>query len=146
MRVEIRLSSEIDEPYAIIYAKELTEEIQQLVMSIENPKEKLLTVKQDERLFIINVRDIQMVRTEGGQVYVYSASEQKFTCTKRLYEIESILDNDFIRISKGAIVNLMKIDHVDTNIIGTLDVVMKNGCVECISRRYVQAFKTRVGI
>ncbi|MCQ9209980.1 LytTR family DNA-binding domain-containing protein [Granulicatella seriolae] len=146
MRVEIRLSSDIDEPYAIIHTKELTEEIQQVVMLIENSQGKILTVKQNERLFILNISDVQLIRTEGKEVCVYDSSKQKFTSTKRLYEIEALLNNEFIRISKSAIVNLLKIDHVDTNIVGTLDVVTKNGCVESISRRYVQAFKTRVGI
>lgn len=146
MRVEIKLLPEVAEPYAIIYAKELTDEIQQVLLSIEQPKEKLFTVKQEDRLFIIDVKDIQMVRTEGGQVYVYNDAAQKFASAKRLYEVERLLGRDFIRISKGAIVNLMKIDHVDTNIFGSLDVIMKNGCVEGISRRYTQAFKSRIGI
>lgn len=146
MRVEIKIIKETDEPYAIIYTKEINEEINQILKYIENPKENLLTVKRDEKIFIVNIRDIQIVRTEGGEVVVYTGTKDKFYCNKRLYEIEAMFNNDFIRISKCAIVNLLKIDHVDTNIIGTLDIVMRNGCIESISRRYLKAFKMRIGI
>jgi len=114
--VKIHLSSDVNEPYIIINAGTLTPEIEELAKRIEN------------------------------EIIAYDTAKKRFIVEKRLYEIETLLGLHFIRISKSAIVNIRKIDHVDVRISGIMNVAMKNGINEYISRRHMGDFKKRLGL
>ena len=148
MRVEIRLSSDIYEPYVIINTGTLTPEVEELAKRIENEKStgNVLAVKRENLIYILEPNEVQIVRTEGNEIVAYNTEKQRFIIEKRLYEIETLLGPQFIRISKSAIVNIRKIDHVDVRFSGMMNVVMKNGINEYISRRHMGDFKKRLGL
>lgn len=65
---------------------------------------------------------------------------------KPLYELENILDIHFVRISKSAIVNINQISHVEASFNGTMELVMKNGVTDYISRSFRKGFRERLGL
>jgi two-component system, LytTR family, response regulator LytT len=146
--VEIRISPDVSEPYAIIHAGTLTPEVEELAKRIENEKltDNVLAVKLENSIYILEPNEIQIVRTEGNEIVAYDTAKKRFIVEKRLYEIEALLGHQFIRISKSAIVNIRKIDHVDVRFSGIMNVVMKNGINEYISRRHMGDFKKRLGL
>ncbi|MDR0474968.1 MAG: LytTR family transcriptional regulator [Treponema sp.] len=148
MTVEIRPSLDVKEPYVIIHAGTLTPEIEELAKRLENEKStaNVLAAKRENRIYILEPNEIQIVRTEGNEIVAYDTAKKRFIVDKRLYEIEALLGHQFIRISKSAIVNIHKIDHVDVRFSGMTDVVMKNGVNENISRRHMGDFKKRLGL
>lgn len=64
----------------------------------------------------------------------------------RLYELETLLNTSFIRISKSSIVNIRKIDYVAPSLKGIMFIQLKNGLKDNISRNYLANFKTRLKI
>jgi len=146
--VKIHLSSDVNEPYVIINAGTLTPEIEELAKRIENEKltGNVLAVKRENLIYILEPNEVQIVRTEGNEIVAYDTAKKRFIVEKRLYEIETLLGLHFIRISKSAIVNIRKIDHVDVRISGMMNVAMKNGINEYISRRHMEDFKKRLGL
>lgn len=148
MKAEIRLSTDVNEPYVIIHAGKLTPEIEELAKRIENEKltENVFAVKRENLIYILEPNEVQIVRTEGNEIVAYDTTKKRFIADKRLYEIETLLGHQFIRISKSAIVNIKKIDHVDVRFSGMMNVVMKNGINEYISRRHMGDFKRRLGL
>ena len=148
MKAEIRLSTDVNEPYVIIHAGKLTPEIEELAKRIENEKltENVFAVKRENLIYILEPSEVQIVRTEGNEIVAYDTTKKRFIAEKRLYEIETLLGHQFIRISKSAIVNIHKIDHVDVRFSGMMNVVMKNGVNEYISRRHMGDFKKRLGL
>jgi len=148
LKAEIRLSSDVNEPHVIINAGTLTPEIEELAKRIENEKltGNVLAVKRENLIYILEPDEVQIVRTEGNEIVAYNTAKQRFIVEKRLYEIETLLGHQFIRISKSAIVNIRKIDHVDVRFSGMMNVVMKNGINEYISRRHMGDFKKRLGL
>ncbi len=146
MKVEIRISSDIQEPYAILCTPDLTPEIKQLAKTLENKTEYWVTGKMDEKTFVLEPASIQLIRTEGDQVVVYGPEQTRYISGKRLYEIENQLGPNFVRISKSAIVNLRQISHVAPVFSGSMQLVLKNGCEEAISRRYYAEFKKQLGL
>lgn len=84
MRVEIRLSEDIEEPYAVLYTKRLTEEIAQLAELLKHAPEGLqiavqaavqtatqsirqagvLTVSEEERMVVLRPEEIYLIRVE----------------------------------------------------------------------------------
>jgi two-component system, LytTR family, response regulator LytT len=148
LKAEIRLSSDINEPYVIIHTRILTPEVEELAKRIgnENLTGNVLAVKRENLIYILEPNDVQIVRTEGDEIIAYDTAKKRFIVEKRLYEIETLLGLQFMRISKSAIVNIYKIDHVDVRFSGMMNVVMKNGINEYISRRHMGDFKKRLGL
>ncbi|MGL4799787.1 MAG: LytTR family DNA-binding domain-containing protein [Cellulosilyticaceae bacterium] len=145
MKVEIKLSHDLPEAYAIIYTPTLTEEITSFVNSLENSSHTPITAKQEDTLHIIASEDLYMVRVENQQVILYTKNAH-YTATKKLYEVESQLNSHFLRISKTTLVNLKQLDSVEPSFNGTMYLKLKNGCKDYISRKYLPDFKKYLGL
>lgn len=146
MKVEIKLSADIKEPFAVIYSNEITPEVSRIVSLIEKDTDNsIITVADNERVMILRPNQIYMVRIEKEKTVVYSETK-KYSSNKRLYEFETMLGAGFMRISKSVLVNLEYIDCVEPSFGGMMLLVLKNGCKDYISRRYMPAFKKYIGI
>lgn len=144
MRVEIKLSPDVEEAYAVIYCSEVTNEIQKLSSFME-AGESIITAKDNERIVILRPKDIFMVRVECEKTVIYCQS-RRYISQKRLYELEQQLGRGFIRISKSAIINLNEIDCVEASLSGMMTLILKNGTKDYISRKYLSDFKHYLGI
>ena len=144
MRVEIRISPDIKETYAIICCNEMTDEIQGFASSLESG-ENIVTVKDDEHIVILRPREIFMIRVEAEKTIVYCRS-QRYTTSKRLYELEKRLGRNFMRISKSTIINLNEIASVEPSFNSMMTLILKNGCKDYISRKYLPDFKKYLGL
>ena len=133
MKVEIKVLPELKEPYAVIYAGDITSEIRRAEALLEKETPDVIPVRENDSIIVLRPDEIytKAKRYDGG---------------KRLYEFEEILGKGFMRISKGALANLSCIDHVEPTLGGLMLLVLKNGCKECISRKYLPAFKKYLGL
>ena len=145
MKVEIKLLPEAEEPYAVICTREVTSEIRRAAELLEKESPGVIPVKENDRIVLLRPEEIYMVRTENEKTAVYTKSK-RYDGGRRLYEFESILGTAFMRISKGALVNLRCLDCVEPSLGGLMLLVLKNGCKECISRRYLPDFKKYLGL
>lgn len=143
MKVNIELQEDVLEPYALIYTNEITTEIEQLVSAI-HASTKLLTGFEDDRIRIIRPEELYMIRVENEKVILYGKQTQ-YVSKKRLYELEQQLGSQFMRISKSALIHLAYLDYVEPTFYG-MNAVMRNGCKEHISRKYLPALKAYLGL
>jgi len=158
MHVDIKLSKDVAEPYAELHAQTLSPLVQAAAELLERLNDDgvapgaacadtaVLIGKREDSVFVLDPDDVQIVRSEGGETCLYDGAGHRVVSNRRLYELESALGREYCRISKSALVRILKIDHVDAGFGGALDVVMQNGVHENISRRYVSAFKQRIGL
>ncbi len=144
MKVEIKVSEGITEPYVVIHTPKMTEQIQQLAARLGNDI-PILTAMEDERLVILQPEDITMLRVEEEKVRIYG-NGRCLTSPKRLYELEEQLGCGFMRISKSVLINLKHIESVEPYFNGTMLLHLKNGCKDYISRKYLPDFKKYLGI
>ncbi len=144
MRVEIKLSEEFKETYAIIYTKEISEEVTRAVEVLE-AKGNIITAKENDKIIILEPKEIYMIRVENKEVVIY-CEKKKYTSGKKLYELEQMLGNEFMRISKATVVNLKMIDSVEPSFNAMMYLVMKNGCKDYITRTYLTEFKKYLGL
>ena len=144
MKVKLRISDEIQEPYAVIYSDSLTDEISRAVMFLENTG-KLITAEENGRILILQPEEIFMVRIENERTIIY-CQKDKYLSSKKLYQLEEQLGKAFMKISKSTIINLSHIKCVEPSFKGMMSLVMKNGCKEYISRKYLPDFKRYLGI
>ena len=147
MRVEVRIQPGISEPSAVIQAPKMTPELMSVVEMLEQTGEKSpLFAKSGDKIFIIEPEQIDIIRTEGNDIKLYTGLGQEYIVTKPLRDIQEQLGVDFIRISKSTIINISRIDHLSPSLNRTMQVVMKNGIVDYISRKHLPHFKKHIGL
>ena len=144
LKVELKISKEVKEPYAVIYSDSLTDEIASAVMYLENTG-KIITGEDNGRIAVLQPSEIYMVRVENERTVIYGENK-KFLSPKRLYQLEQQLGNGFMKISKSTVINLSHIKCVEPSFKGMMSLVMKNGLKDWISRKYLPDFKKYLGI
>ncbi len=144
MKVEIKISEDIEEACAVIYAPSVSEEVLRAAALLEM-KENIITAINDERISILQPKDIFMVRTENTGLCIYSRNKC-YQSKKRLYEVKQQLGSDFMQISKSTIVNLKEIDYVEPFFNGSMEIALKNGSKDYISRKYLPDLKKYLGL
>jgi len=148
MRVEIRLDPDVGEPIAVIHAPKMTPELMALVEMWEQADEKpsLLFAKRDDKLFVIEPEQIDIIRTEGNDIKLYNREAKEYIITKPLREVGEQLGSAFVRISKSTLVNIKRVDHLSPSFNSTMYIVMKNGISDYITRKHLGDFKNRLGL
>jgi DNA-binding LytR/AlgR family response regulator len=149
MNVEIKIDAQALEPRVAIYTAKLTSSITALVELIEGAEEAhpfMVVAKKDDKSYVIEPEQVEIIRTEGGVVTLYNRKGHDFTLSKPLHSLLEQLGNNFIRISKSAIVNINHVDHISPHFNGTMYIVMKNGINDYISRNQLGSFKSLLGL
>ena len=146
MKVSVELSVEYKDPYVVIYADEVTDEIQRVLEFLRDQKEAFITaLEKEENIVILQPKEIYMVRVEAGETIIFG-EKQRFRSRKRLYELEQQLGRQFMQISKSTLVNLSYMDSIEAGFNGTLLLKLKNGCKDYVSRTYLPKFKKYLGL
>lgn len=106
MKVKCKISAEYKEPYAVLHINRMTESVAEIISMLEKENANSLTLiaSKDRKTYFIKPEDISLVRTEGREIVCYDKLKNRYILDKPLYELESILDIYFVRISKSAIV------------------------------------------
>jgi DNA-binding LytR/AlgR family response regulator len=148
MKIKIEIEPNIDEPTIVIHTEKLSEEITALVELIEGlgAKSFVVVAKREDKSYVIEQAQIEIIRTEGGTITLYNGEGQDFVVSKPLHELQERLGNNFIRISKSTIVNINHVDHISPHFNGTMYIVMKNGISDYISRKNLSRFKEMLGL
>lgn len=148
MKVECKISPDYKEPYAVLHINRMTHGIAEIISILEKEETDLptLAAAKEKKTFFLKPEDIVLVRTEGREIVCYDKLKNRYLLDKPLYELENILDIHFVRISKSTIINIRQINHVEAGFNGTMELVMKNGVTDYISRSFRKSFKERLGL
>ena len=143
MKFKLFIDKEKEEQ-VIVYAHEkngLTDAVEQLIS--ENTLE--LNGYKDREIVRLNIREICCFIVENNKVYALTVKD-KFQLKCRLYQLENTFADSFIKINQSCIVNIGMIAHFDASISGALNVKLKNGYSDYVSRRNVKSVKERLGL
>lgn len=148
MRVECKISGEYKEPYVVLHINKMTRAIAEIIVMLEKEETEAptLTAAREKKMYFVKPQDIALVRTEGREIVCYDRLKNRYILDRPLYELEDMLAAYFVRISKSTIVNMRQIDHVEASFNGTMELVMKNGVTDHISRSFRKIFKERLGL
>ena len=144
MKIELNIDNKFEETIVTISANKVDDEIQNLVNYIEN-KEDYFTGISDGKVCLLNMEDIIRVYVEDRKVYVVTI-EGKFIIRKKLDEVQSMLNKDFIKISQSEIANVKYIHSLDLGLRGTIVINYKNSDISYVSRRMLKEFKMKLGL
>jgi two-component system, LytTR family, response regulator len=91
------------------------------------PIERIPVRKRDD-IFLVPVAEIASIVADGELLRITTFENQRFDINFRLKDLETRLDErKFVRLSRGALVNLDAIDRVSPLPGGTYEVFLKNG-------------------
>ena len=144
MKVELNIDKKFGETIVTISTNKVNDEIQNLVNYIEN-KEDYFTGISDGKVCLLNLEDIIRIYVEDRKVYVVTV-EGRFIVRKKLYEVQSTLTKDFIKISQSEIANVKYIHSLDLGLRGTIVINYKNSDISYVSRRMLKEFKVKLGL
>ncbi|MBQ3135837.1 MAG: LytTR family transcriptional regulator [Oscillospiraceae bacterium] len=88
---------------------------------------------------------ITCITVEGDRVFALCRKE-KLQMKQRLYVLEELLGNGFVKINQSCLANVSEVERFDASMSGTLKVKFKNGYVDYVSRRQMKTVKERFGI
>ena len=133
-----------EEEKVLIYAHDrtrLVEDIESLVLSSEVD----LTGNCDSEIIKIDINDVACFISDNNKVYAL-IGDKKYQIKYRLYQIEELNLNIFIKINQSCLANKTKIKRFETTIGGAVKVVFKNGYIDYIARRELKNVKKRMGL
>ena len=128
-----------------IYAKVGDLDAERIRAFVESLSECRLMGYSDRESRLLLQDEIYCFTVEGGKVYALTESE-RWLIKERLYRIEEVLGEDFLRLNQSCIVNIKTIKSFDASIGGALTVRLKNGYRDYVSRRQLKAVKERMGL
>lgn len=131
------------EEEVVIYVHErssLSEEIERLVQGRENK----IVGYADGEIMNLNISEVCCFAVIDNKIYAV-CDRKRFHIKQRLYSLEEMLGDDFVKINQSCIANIKKIERFDTSFAGSLSIVFKNGYRDYVSRRQLKTVKERIG-
>ena len=146
MKYTLHIDPECDEEIIVNAHKknELIDAIEQLIKS-ERAHTALLIGYLGDDIVNIDLSEVYCFYIENKRLYA-SLKRGNALIKRRLYEIEEMLDDGFIKINQSSIANLKLIDRFSVSFGATLTVHFKNGRKDYVSRRQMKTVKERIGI
>ena len=89
--------------------------------------------------------DINCFSISNGKVYALTDNDEFFV-KERIYELEGMLGEGFVKINQSCIANTKKILRFSASIGGALQITFKNGHRDYVSRRQLKTVKKRIGL
>ncbi len=144
MRVDIKQVDSYEDEGAVISAVNLTDDIKSAIDILENNC-RVIPVIADGKTVMCKTEAVYYIESVDKRTYVYT-KEECYETKYRLYELETMLNFYFLRISKAMIINIKKIKSVKAELNGRMRAELLNGEQITISRAYVKELKGKLGI
>ena len=127
----------------LVYAHENNHLINEIAKLVNEDSTSIIGYSENsaEKLSLV---DVACFITENNKTY--AICNRRLQVKMRLYQLESILGDDFIKINQSCIANIRQIEKVEATFSGSLSVLFKNGYRDYISRRNLKSVKERLGI
>lgn len=109
---------------------------------------KTLTVKIGDKILLIKLTEIIYIEAEDKYVFLHTIDSKKHLTEYTLSALEEKLPEQFLRIHRGAIINIDCIKEIRKGFNGAFVFVMNNAAGSRISsgRSYGDELKTRLGL
>ncbi len=145
MKVRIEICGEGDEEI-VIRCREYDERIGRIERALDGVAKSrrtlLLYIGNTEHY--VSVADILFFETADGKVTAHTA-DRMYTAPHKLFELENILPSSFVRISKSAIANVMKISSLSRELVGNGEISFyRTEKITYFSRAYYKILKDRI--
>ena len=102
-----------------------------------------LTGTKDGQKHILDAGKIVYIESVDKKTFMYTETEH-FETSLKLYELEEILQGDFMRAGKSCLFNFNFITSLKSELDGRIMLTMENGIQVLVSRQYAPAVKHKL--
>ena len=143
MKFRLIIDNKREEEVIVYSHKEtkLTDDIRRIV---ENEKRELIGYIEREA-YKLSLSEIYCFFAENNSVFA-ETENGRFRVKFRLYQIEEMIGDDFIKINQSCIVSVKEIRKFESSLGGMLRLELKCGYSDYVSRRNVKTVKERLGV
>lgn len=141
MKCSIFIDKEKQEE-VIIYARERTALVERIRELCTNENREIFG-KKDRQMYRLEIPQIVCFVSENNKVFAMTDKE-KYEVDKRIYELEEMCPDSFIKINQSCIANIDKIKSFGSTLSASLTVNFKNGYRDYVSRRQLKYVKERL--
>lgn len=127
----------------LIYTPKVTNKITMLERYIEDLDSEIIAFRNKTSI-CLSYNDVICFTIENGRSFAITEKE-KLLIKRRLFQIEEMVSENFVKINQSSIANITKIERFDASIGGNLMVIFKNGYKDYVSRRQTKLVKERIG-
>ena len=99
----------------------------------------------DDEAYQLNINEIERVCVEDNKTIAY-VFNKIYRLKYRLYQIEEMLGEAFIKINQSSLINKRFIKCFSNSFGGTISVILKSGTEDYVSRRQTKNILERMGI
>ena len=142
MNIKVFIDKEKEEE-VLVFAHERNALVNEIERIVQENNLKLVGYKENEASKL-KLFDVNCFISENNKVF--ALTNEKLQLKLRLYQIEEMLDENFIKINQSCIANIRQIEKVQATFSGSFQVVFRNGYCDYISRRNLKSVKERLGV
>ncbi|OYS36610.1 LytTR family transcriptional regulator [Lactobacillus taiwanensis] len=119
-----------------------TDNLEKCVLT--NGNSNSIIAYEDKDLIILQLEDIIMITILNNKITAICVNNKKYHLRKRIYQLTNILPKNFWRINKSSIVNQIYIDRFEETKTAGVNIIMKNGLTDYVSRRCFSKIRKRL--
>lgn len=150
--MEIKFTSDSscadDELKIAIMAKSKTPTVQRLIKYLnrfDKGERALLPIKTADRIVTVKYRDLVKIEVQSTRLIFYTTNEVIET-TGRLYKVLAGLNNDFVQVSRHAVININYLQSIEEGFAGNMVAVLEGRLKTDVSRRYLPLLEKELGL
>lgn len=145
MQIKLIIDEKYIEPEVHIHANVYSEQIEKLMKFLKATSTDVIDGYIQQDIYMLKIEDIYFVYSQGAKVY-FQTDENEYESKRKLYELEELLEKDFVRLNKSTLVNVSKISSMKMEKMGIMQILMDNNTTAHASRMYLKGLKKRLGI
>lgn len=144
MKVRVELDEERTEDEVVIYCRAVTDEIKRIQKAAALAQQTIVLYKEEAECYV-ELSEILFFETEGAVLNAHTR-EDIYRTKYRLYELAEMFSENFVRVSKSAIVNAREIYSITRNPLSTTSVIAFSNSHKhvFVSRHYSRQLKEKV--
>jgi DNA-binding LytR/AlgR family response regulator len=146
MKIRIELDTKIEEDEVIIRCNELSEEIKNIQVFLEDilSKKKNITFYRGDTVYYLSLEEILFFETDENGICAHTI-DNIYNVKYKLYELEEFLPGYFMRVSKSTILNTNHIYSITRSISSSSMVEFQNTHKQVyVSRYYYKPLKIKL--
>ncbi len=129
-------------------AKSKTPTVQRLIKYLnrfDKGERTLLPIKTADRIVTVKYRDLVKIEVQSTRLTFYTTNEVIET-TGRLYKVLAGLNNDFVQVSRHAVININYLQSIEEGFAGNMVAILEGRLKTDVSRRYLPLLEKELGL
>ncbi|MCY3036165.1 LytTR family DNA-binding domain-containing protein [Aerococcus urinae] len=148
IKIQQVIDPSLEENYITIHAQteSQAQTLAQQISPCLNQNQEDIALKVDDQYFILHTQEILYLEVSQG-ILTITTRKGKYQTRQSLSSLADKLNSqDFIRISKYAMVRIQAIERLEMAFSGNMYAYLSTGQRVNVSRRFVNSLKVRLGI